>query len=94
MSESDIHSYISVTDAPHNIESLRVSGEETLLFLKIGGQSGVEHTFHSQKQLYDWLKKTKYKNDYSIVQSQKAVYAHFTSKQMPPFAFVHQYCRA
>ena len=26
------------------------------------------------------------------VQSQKAVYAYFTSKQIPPFDFAEQYC--
>ena len=33
--------YLSVTEAPHNIESSRVSGKETFCFLKLEGQCGV-----------------------------------------------------
>ena len=33
--------YLLVTEAPHNIKSLRVSGEETFCFFEIQGQSWV-----------------------------------------------------
>ena len=32
---------LSVTEAPHNIETLRASGEETFISLRLEGQSGV-----------------------------------------------------
>ena len=34
--------YLSVTEAPHNIESLRVSGVEIFVSLKLEGQSGAQ----------------------------------------------------
>ena len=35
--------YLSVTETPHNIESLRVSWKEHFVSLQLGGQSGVRN---------------------------------------------------
>ena len=73
--------YLSITEAPHNTESLWMSEEETfgLMF--------------SNSEWFDLWYCFLYtcSHLYTAVQSQNAVAAHFSSKQLLPLGFALQY---